>query len=557
MNNKKTKKFIGKGLDDIANNESLKARLEKDLIANPGLFPENATIGKLINYLSHTAGGPRQNSYERLIYFYRNYVAPTEQFLRDKIADFLIKNFTLTDFEKKLIPSMVIIARAMDNIFLHWFQYTASPINKIGSEKFVNEAYKTGLLPRDNPNGSNLTIAHRKIGFTDNFELENLKKDYKAVALSQACPKEISAIARELEKLIPAAPPDYAKYLKALKDAFCSEGPYEDVLWEKVDREWVGISKKNRFLIFHQMESGYTAPQIIEPEIRLFLRSGEHRDKIHSCRRQLSGWLSKNGNLPGDIDKLNNTDISFFINLMSGGSTGIHFRMMGQSVPNRPNVQKEGIRIYLDESGLKETNKEYKKFYISCLHPDTRAWVNKNIKVNDLAAPVFEIAGHEYSHPIFIDNELLKSFQGIKTNVEEGKATLISVINAAENGPVGKRKQLRKKLMAFAMLRIVKFLHPDRFRAEGSIAPYVNECQMMLKTLLDEKAVRLEPEGIFLEPDYDLFILSLNKLLNKIIGAYRDKNRPKIEKIIDYYCDRQDPEISAIVKYIGKTKRNI
>jgi len=430
----------------------------------------------------------------------------------------------LLPYEKAIMREGVEIARLFDVLFSKWWKYVVIPYQLgIAKDPTLKETIKAAC---------SFTNCYAVLWDQEGFPIvdpmtREILANCQEIPLAKAFPLEIDEICERLEDLkaeleqwsVETMTP-YHDYFNALSIALSNrELEKMEELWKAVDVTWVQIGPE-RVVPVHMMENGYHHPHQISPEFDIRLRSQAFRKEIDATRH---GMNLLGANIEDELvqDKLTRTDIGMFITVASGGM-GIDFRFAGQSVPNRPEVQKLAMKIFLDLESMRQRQIRCLGMIESCADAETIAWASRAMT---LSVDIGAVAGHEFAHPFLITEMVTEVFGSQKPRFEEGKATLLGIMGLHEAksdfGP-GFYPALSAHILGVILRRF------DKRAAENpTFSPYLNEAMMIATSLMRAGIITCIDGKVHMDQARSLTPDVVNNLQNvslQLIRAYREAN---------------------------------
>lgn len=422
--------------------------------------------------------------------------------------------------ERAILHRGVEIARLFDTVFSKWWQYVVVPYQLgIAQDPTLKEAVKEGPLK----SWYAVLVDERSWPIVDPMTRELLAK-CQEIPLAEAFPLEIGAICEQLDDLnleleqwsVETVTP-YHDYFDALSNALLNRALEKaEELWKAVDVAWVQIGPE-KVVPVHMMENGYHHPHQISPEFRVLLRSQAFQKEIGITRKGMDLFGAEIGDeLVGT--KLNRIDIGMFITAIAGGC--IDFRIAGQSVPNRPEVQELGMKIFLDLETMRQRHIKFVNLVESCADAETLAWVSKSM---DLGLHVSAVASHEFAHPFLITKRVTKAFGRENPNFEEGKATLFGIMGLKAVGDE-LNPSFYPALSSYILGELLKRFD-KRAAQDPTLRPYLNEAMMIASSLMDEGIITCVDGKVHADKERcstAAIVEALEDVSERLVEAYKD-----------------------------------
>jgi len=196
-----------------------------------------------------------------------------------------------------------------------------------------------------------------------------------------------------------------AKYVGYLKHyALCMREPDKnslDSVWRRLDEIWMAI--KYPIQLVHDIEYGYADPlrtKIIPDFSFRFVDDTYHTENefISKVKDVMVAFFTNRNTSIGNegLLALNNSFAALYYIPFHTGIT-YHFRMSGQSIPNRNEVKREkGVKIYFDPVSTAMRMKHVKKLVKQVFENTSLA-----DRVNALDVITKHISSHEFGHAIY------------------------------------------------------------------------------------------------------------------------------------------------------------
>ncbi len=487
--------------------------------------------------------------------FYDHVVLPVIKAQQDVVLGLITVHPELAFGERLIMRSGVKLARLFDEIFSAWWQYVIIPYQMgIAQDPTLKEAIREGPL-----NNRYAVIADSTGSPIKKPLTQELLASCREIPLATAFPRQIRRIRVELDLLQEDLAEFhlavvYQRYFNALSSALRNRDleKMED-LWHAVDVAWVGI-RPERVMPVHMMENGYHHPRQVTPEFRILWRSESFQEEIALVRKGMERFGSRIGD---DLvqTKLNRIDIGTFNTVLAGGC--VDFRIAGQSVPNRPDVQKLGMKIFLDSDTMEKRHLKFVNLVKACADGETSAWTSEAM---NLAFHVCVVTSHEFAHPFLITERVIEAFDQDKPTFEEGKATLFGIMGLEEiNQEYG--SDFYRTLSAYLLGEILHRF--DKRRAQDpTFRPYLNEAMMIATSLLQREVIVLVDGKIHMNQDWCStpgVVQVLKEVTDKLIAAYRQADICLAEGlslalgVVDEFAPGvEDPKLQALYEIVNR-----
>ncbi|MEA3453170.1 MAG: hypothetical protein U9Q96_02445 [Patescibacteria group bacterium] len=426
-------------------------------------------------------------------------------------------------YERLIMTRGVEIAWLFDRMFSKWWQYVVIPYQQgVAEDPTLKKAIKEGIFR----NWYAVLVDAKGWPITGPMTQELLTTS-REISLAEAFPLEIGGICEELLDLVtelgpwPNANP-YQKYFQALYEALSNTDLEQmEELWKEVDITWVNIGPE-KVVPVHMMENGYHHPHQISPEFRVLWRSQSFKSEIETTRNGMRLFGSEIGDKLVEA-KLHRIDIGMFITAISGGS--IDFRIAGQSVPNRPEVQELGMKIFLDLHSMQKREVKFENLVHACVHPETHAWM---VEVMGLNLHVAVVAAHEFAHPFLITKKVTQAFKREKPTFEEGKATIFGIMGL---------EKVRAELKSFYLSLSANIIAGicarfDRRKAQDpTFRPYLNEAMMIAKALINAGIIICVDGKIYADREKcstSAIIDAIKVVSDRLVEAYKEADKDHV-----------------------------
>jgi len=478
--------------------------------------------------------------------FYDGVVVPCMQAKMDALEQLVSLHQGLTQTERMLLLAGFNIGRQFDSIFPKWWKwvvvpYRTSPLLPEKIQELLRHTHRTNQYAvLMNPDGS--PIAHLT---------SDAIRHSKQVPLRRAFLQEVLAIRTILLRLVeelPAGEKEYRQYLLALYNALgCSHLSSMERMWLSVDKAWVRIPATARVIPVHMMEWGYLHPRCISPEFHMRWRTDEHADVIKLMRQQMRQLALRVGNIT-DPAKIDGVDVGTFLTIARGGSD-MDFRFVGQSIPNRPKAQSQGMKVFLDGDAMGRRMERHRYTLEHCLDQATLEWVLQSFSLTDMYALV---TGHEFGHPFTITNDLLKAFGTTMRLAEEGKATLLGIagMQAAVEAREWGDKNANLRLATIILDNCLRMLDPATL-LDPTHEPYVKECLMILSVLRRRGFLQIIEGKLSMSISTAASGLIPRFLYEDatmpLVQAYRERDLPEIRRILSDLTDQSSADLWPVL----------
>lgn len=484
--------------------------------------------------------------------FYLLAVKPCQDAIRLAMQKVCQEHPDIDPVEKKIAAAGYQIGPLFDDLFLErWWPFVVVPFRT--SQLTRNEL--KDLITRVGKTNKYSILADGPTGpHTDPLTGEFIERAVE-VPLATICPVEIMKIVEVMRKLVAELPDDYddyRQYFLALALALENEDLEKmEALWLKVDNKWVRISSNRLLIPVHMMEYDYIDPIRVMPDFRLMWRTNDYRTQLAIMRaemRDLSAEID-----PFSVGKIDRTDVGVFQTILNSGSTS-DVRYAGQSVPNRPEAQAVGMRVFLDKDTMARRLTRFQHLIQQVLDPDSLAWAETHLRMEFLYLLVF---GHEFGHPFCVDDDLIKAFGDDKPRVEELKATLLG-IEGIRRAIVHNRFECTScsyaRLIVIIVARVFGMLEANNFN-NPAVGPYVNESMAILDLLMGAGFIQITEQGklkiVRSFISYSTIADRLFEFVKKLIGIYRRESREDVLSFVEIFCQRQGENVQLTYKAIN------
>lgn len=440
-----------------------------------------------------------------------------------------------------------------DDYFLAWNRIVvASPLAKkfkeLGADKALEMLKKDGLI-----NGS----------FGDFWYSVFEEKNGKIVATAyfeafqEVYRKEADIIDGLLTQLS-ATPPSpqttslityYTALLEALKNTDILR---VENLWSGVDKAWLGIV--GRIVPTHAMEV-YADPlgKLVEPEHRLaVLDERPAATKTNELNLQtkdhvvglLEERYSDKNSTHYLLPTLKKSLAQMYLELGSGIT--LTFRPAASNLVNRADLRLLGVRILEDTETFTQRFEIQKKLLITWLGSNyVKKIFSDEEAINSLQAGVF-VAGHEYGHNAFIDQDTHAKLGGkLYSNIEEHKSDFVSLSASYNNLSKNNLPLLVKGLLAGEIRSLAR-------RNDDSSRPYWNSAVAILSIMLEVEIIKHNDtwELDFAEEKIEKFFQQVLLLTDKLANIYDSKSPEKAQEYMNTYF-AETPTIVSLEKALG------
>jgi len=550
--------MISRSIEDlIQNNREINALVE-EFAAIP-YFPKTS-LDEVLRYLALRMGSIPKDNGKTNLEFLKTFVQPRISFEREVHSSILEKLIDLSVSERAILTPCFEIADLFDSFFLDWYHAVVLPmeasvkaISGEGDRDTVAKRLKE--LGLDNP--YTVITDHNGSILEKGYDLENgLGMVQKSLA--EMFPETLNLISDKFDEIRSALPMRagyFHDYFAALRSALlCRKPDLLEELWKDVDMAWIAIPSKEQIIPVHMMESGYGDPIRISPEFRVMWRLQDGADKIEKLRLTMSKIAEEKGS-SDSIHKLERLDIGLFVTIVDSGS-GLDFRITGQAVPNRPEVAKNGMKIFLDDQSIELNTKRACDLVKSCSSDTTNSWIQPVLTKENF---FLMVAGHELGHPIGITENLEKVTKNNKP-LEELKATLLGLEAAARIDEDNKGIEPGAKAMTGLVLaRIIRMMENSAF-SNPTLGPYVNEATGLLLSLCASSYISFKNDRIEMPASgdgYAALLAPLIELSNNILKGYQSLDLKTLSDLKKGFADLSHKHVKkcrAIVDARSKDK---
>jgi hypothetical protein len=460
---------------------------------------EQATLDLCIEYVARRMNTgcvrlPKDDAV-MLDLFYNHVVQPAVTMLHSSVQVLVAMHPDLFEVEKKIAAVGLDLCPLFDTLFTKWWQWVVIPqrTSSLGKQR-VSEIIRK----------ANKTNRWSVLMYSGGQPIEwPLTEEFLAgaveVPLFNAFPDELKEACVILESLgrdtsFGEGEKDYLDYFRALclalrQTELSQMGPF----WLEADKAFVAIRNNRRIIPVHMMEWGYHDPERISPEFRLMWRTAEYSKELSLMRRAMVGFGRE---VDGESAEtaINRVDIGVFLTLAFSGCN-LDLRIAGQTLPNSPEVQELGLKVFLDSDSMARRFERFQELARKTLDVPTLAWVEKAL------TPEFSyllVIGHELGHPLGVTRQLINAFGPDQAAVEEAKATLFGIAGicrAIQSGELGNdRAKAFRQLSAIVLIDAVRMMDKGSFGDE-TLAPYVNESLVILTILQAAGILRISEDG--------------------------------------------------------------
>lgn len=435
------------------------------------------------------------------------------------------------------------IAWLFDEIFSKWWQYVVIPYQTgIAQDPSLKEAFKSGPFQ----NKYAILVDERGLPIAEPLTQEMLGR-CREIPFAEAFPLEVHTVLDEigdLERRLPSGS-TWQGYLHALSDALTNTdlGKMEE-LWAEVDIRWVEDIGPEKLVPAHMMEDGYHHPIQISPEWRIMLRTGQFAREIASVRTGVAAFGKEIGDDEA-LTKLAKVDAAVFITAIAGGC-GIDFRFAGQSVPNRPEAQMSGMKVFLDGEAMEQRHHRFENVVRACADEETCAWV---LPLLNLRFHVSSVVSHEFAHPLQIIKKLIDAFGANKSGIEEGKATLEGIFGQ-EKG-MSTEPNFYPQLSAYLLGEILRRFD-KRAAQDPTLRPYLNEAMMIVTSLTRHGIISCVGGKIHMDRNSPIMV-ALHGPTSRLVDAYREVDLGDAMQVIADFAPgiEEDEDISTFYRVVN------
>ncbi|MFA5050603.1 MAG: hypothetical protein WC499_00595 [Patescibacteria group bacterium] len=538
----------------LINDKKIRNQIAKIIIA----IDFNVPVDLAVEYAArrtNTAGAqlPKDDAV-KLSFFYSLVVRPCQDAIHAALKDVCMAcpNILAFDEENFIAEAGYKIGTLFDDLFSKWWKWVVIPFrtSKLSADELKELIQKFGKTDK-----YSVLARGPNNPYTKPLTAKQIEKA-KQIPLVEMFPIEINGIAKILKQLAKNLPDDtdYREYFLALRTALINKDLEQmETLWIEVDKKWIEISSDRRLIPVHMMESDYEVPIRVAPEYRLLWRTGCHAKELGLMRKEMSDLAKKFD--PRAVEKIKRTDVGVFLTILASGSN-IDFRLAGQSVPNYPEAQALGMKVFLDQESMKQRFHGFQSLIQKVLDPESSTWAMKFLKEEFAYLDVF---GHEFGHCFCINERLIEVFGDNKSKVEEMKATLLDiegVRQAIENGSLSDeiRKEAFSSLAAMIISHLIRMLEQSNFN-NPTVAPYVNECMGILNKLMAASIITVTESGKLhvdtKRTDNDLIAEHLFVLTRKLISIYDEYDLKELHNFVYHLCNRDGWNIQKAYKAIN------
>jgi len=487
--------------------------------------------------------------------FYNLVVRPCMDFKDILLKELAKQSKDLNPVERELLVRGFDIARLFSKMFSKWWDMMVVPWRANPHSK--EEAYqeKAGKAILDRKDGNRYTVLVNQDGtpITEPLTLDVIRKA-KRLFWIEAFPEEIARAVQFIKALIAVLPDEeqeYRAYFRALVKALtCRNIKAMEKLWANVDRTWVRIPRTKRIVPVHPMEYDYLVPGLIAFEFRMMVRVQDFADIIETVRQHVKALAAEIG-LPEDPAKIECVDIAVFVTFVNGGCS-VDFRYAGQSVPNRPPVQRLGMKIFLDGPSMVVRHDKHIRTVRKCLYPKTLQWVEN---VFTLEAMYALVAGHELDHCILTTKKVIRKGGMTKHNVEEAKATALGIAGIARAVEAGLWGQDGPLTLAAAVLNDCLRMMDRNLFTDPKFKAYTCECMMIITALVRCGLLTIVNGKLFVDRNAaNLGLLNRavwENIALPLIAAYKEIDIKAMEAMLKDMADVKSPEVRLIYNAVN------
>lgn len=328
----------------------------------------------------------------------------------------------------------------------------------------------------------------------------------------------------------------FAEYYQAYQTALTSpDVDQHEGLWQDLDKKWLKI--KGRMQPIHMMESYSDSTGLrVEPDFALqFLDERERHitNMANETKEKMTAVLSdifgESETLVQSVPSMKASIVGAFTTLIGGRR--LDFRPAGQNLPNRPEVRKDGVKIFIDMETMRQRWEDSKELLYKVFG---QSYVDDNFKPEEIL-PVsagVRVAGHEVGHNAFIvEDTRTKMGADIYQDVEEHKADM-SIITTVPEFLSPEEQRLFLKGLFTADLRILAIKNIDPSRK-----PYVNSALVSINAMHEAGILELQDgQWTFnLDPNkVEKFFTKMKTLMGSgLVPAYNGKSEEKGQRYIE------------------------
>ena len=478
------------------------------------------------------------------------------------LQDYLTKNdLGFKEYEKLVILSFMELASTVDNIYFDW------------RDKVICSEVGQKILSLDKEENGKGSAWLDELGLTNQYAIveENENKELVQIPYAQAFEKdfitletELNRLVQKLTELLPTSDEkvsieinSHIVYFKALIESLmCKDVDNLDKLWEQTDILWVGI--KGEILPMHFFEYGYMDParRRVVPELRVLTQDDDNKyvnDGVEESREALLKYLpdicKDRKLLKQSLWNIKQVNLKIYATIITSGYP-LHFKFVGQSLPNRDNVRIEvGTRISCDLSSMK--HRQEKALELAKKLITDKDSIDKLISLDYKENLIINVAGHEMAHPAFMNIGTEKALgESIIPLIEEAKATYTILVTAPD---IAKEKGDYDLMTRVALFEFLSSMRCISARNEPHIKPYYYMDVYILNDMLDSGFFyKDEQKGWALDfsKSPDLFV-KFKETYTKLIDIYDNLDTSGIPEFINK-GDNSREEIEEIYKIITK-----
>ena len=269
-------KILSNFYNQIKHSEKINRYLTK-IPKGDGTSCPDSPVKELVEYVGMQSGNINKSNPDVNLAFIKNIVMPVIEAEQDQVFRIIIsENKTdATSLEKLLIEKGIELSRALDNLWIRWFEKIVIPWQKLGESE--REDYKK--IFKSNLNHFEYTV----------FGIKN-RKIVNRQTWAEAFPQEIKKIVETLKELssdqLVREDSVLSNYIEYLSLAYsCNQIDKLEDVWAKIDYAWIEIPSSCRVFFVHGIENGYEHPACVSPDIRLVVRTKEKKEMIERFRR--------------------------------------------------------------------------------------------------------------------------------------------------------------------------------------------------------------------------------------------------------------------------------
>jgi len=433
------------------------------------------------------------------------------------------------------------LAELHNQLFLEWRIACTWPMEETERETGFSQKQIAEIMAMARLENRYSAVANR-FGelVVEDYDL-NILRSYREIPLIKAFPV-VHGICRILHKLYTSKKmkslPWMKNYLKALHDAYAETSLDSlEEKWFAVDEAWIKIPKNALLIPVHAMEYGYGHPYMIMPEFRIVLRLRKGADVLRHLKNRMHEIAVDYGDDIKYPRKQGRVDVVNSCCIIASGVT-MDFRYAGQSVPNRPEVQDKGMKLFMDYPGIWNRLTYMSECAKRCLTPTSFMMLQELLTFDGMHQFV---TGHECGHAVCITDKLETKFGVRKRFIEETKATLLSIkANVMDEAGSDVHYKVACELLAEMTANICRHFQNSMFTKE-TIQPYIFE-SMVFCNILMETGFLVVVDGKlhanFGDADVvEATIKNLLATLDTIMSAYGECDFSPIQEILDTMAD--------------------